>query len=204
MKATELREMSDEQLELTLKETERQPVPPADAGADRAARRAERAAAAPPADRPDQDHSDRASQQGRGEVSSQNRQHQDQRTSRSHAQASSHRRRHERQDGQDPARRDSAAGAARASTARSCAAARCATCTTRRTSRSIGDTVEIVECPPAVASSSGGSWCGSSTKSQRGRTSPRCGAAGRRWRKQSSEVASCQLTRAISEPSQRA
>ena len=59
-KATELREMSDEQLALTLKETTEQPVPSAAPGADRAARRPQRAAQAAPADRPDQDDSEPA------------------------------------------------------------------------------------------------------------------------------------------------
>ena len=59
-KATELRDMSDEQLGLTLKEADRELVPAADPVADRAARRAQRAATQPAADRPDQDDSNAA------------------------------------------------------------------------------------------------------------------------------------------------
>ena len=55
MKAAELREMSDEQLELTLKEAADTLVSAAAPGPDRAARRPQRTAEAPPDDRPDQD-----------------------------------------------------------------------------------------------------------------------------------------------------
>ena len=64
-KASELREMSDEQLALTLQGSRREPVPAADPGADRAARRPQRAAQAAAADRPGQDHSNPACGHGR-------------------------------------------------------------------------------------------------------------------------------------------
>ena len=67
-----------------------------------------------------------------------------------HAQTTSHRRRDERQDEQDRAAWRSTAWCGTRSTASSCAAARCATCTTRTTSRTMGDTVEIIEAPPAL------------------------------------------------------
>ena len=65
MKITELREMSDEQLQLTLHETAESPVPSADAGADRTARRAERVAAPSSPGGADQDDPARAGIEGR-------------------------------------------------------------------------------------------------------------------------------------------
>ena len=58
--AAELREMSDEQLELTRKETGGKPVPVADSSSDRTAGRTQRTAAAAPAVGEDQHDTDGA------------------------------------------------------------------------------------------------------------------------------------------------
>ena len=68
-KANELRDMSDEQLELTLKEAIENLFRLRMQAADRAARRPQRAAPQPPADRPDQDHCKRSGQESRGRCS---------------------------------------------------------------------------------------------------------------------------------------
>ena len=60
------------------------------------------------------------------------------------------------------------------STASSCAAGRCATCTTRTTSRTMGDTVEIIESPPRVEAEALGAGAGRVARASRS-TSPRCG-----------------------------
>ena len=173
-KATELREMSDEQLELTLKEADREPVSPADPSADRAARRAQRAAQAAPADRPIKTIQTERTEAAAAKNAARNDQKLQEQADRM-PKNDSHRRRDQRQDEQDAAASRFRGWCSTPSTARFCAARRSATSTTRTNESHVGDTVEIVECRAALEAQALGAGAGRRRKSRSRSTSRPCG-----------------------------
>ena len=151
-KSDELRDMSDEQLGLTLKEAAEKLVPPADSsrrpsGSTRRAKLRTQSPARSPASRPfrTQRKPRKQPRAATAEATCEPRR------VTSHAQTTSHRRRHRATRCPRPVAWRFRAWSGTRSTARSCVARRSATCTTRTTSRTMGDTVEIIEAPPTLA-----------------------------------------------------
>ena len=176
-KASELREMSDEQIGVHAQGIGRELVPAADQGSDRAARRSQRVAQAAADDRPRQDDPEQrvaARRQAQPRVEAEARQ-----AGRAISAKSANRERKRspisqdqvmpkrveigvvttRQDDQDPPRGDCRGRSAMPSTARSCTARRSATSTTKN-NESHSATRSRSSSRGRARRPSDGSWCG--------------------------------------------